>query len=77
VYEDALRLVFTLVASNRARKQAALRLVVAKNHEECSAQILAEYEVLTDLAPSARLSVLSSPVDTGCSIFLIGITVAR
>ncbi len=49
VYEDALRLVFTLVASNKARKQVALRLVVAKNHEECSAQILAEYEVLTAL----------------------------
>lgn len=58
VYEDALRLVFTLVASNKVRKQVALRLVVAKNHEECSAQLLAEYEILKELHKRAPDSVI-------------------
>ncbi|MCK5863327.1 MAG: hypothetical protein KAH38_12635 [Candidatus Hydrogenedentes bacterium] len=49
VYEDANRLVFTVMASNKARKQASVRLVMAKNHEECSAQLLAEYEILREL----------------------------
>jgi len=49
VYEDANRLVFSVFASNRMKKQAVLRLVIAKNHEECSAQLLAEYETLREL----------------------------
>ena len=58
VYEDALRLVFTVVISNKLRKQAAVRLVMAKNHEECSAQLLAEYEILKTLHQRAPEHVI-------------------
>lgn len=58
VYEDAIRLVFSVLASNRVRKQASLRLVIAKNHEECSAQLLAEYETLRELHKRAPQFVI-------------------
>ncbi len=46
VYEDASRLVFSLSAANRLRKRALLRLVVAKNHEECSVKVRTEFETM-------------------------------
>lgn len=49
VYEDAVRLVFSVTLATPARKNVHLRLVVAKNHEECSAAINKECATLAAL----------------------------
>lgn len=49
IYEDAMRLVFSLTAATQSRKNVFLRLVAAKNHEECSAAINRECSVLSAL----------------------------
>jgi len=58
VYEDAIRLVFHINTSRKTGKQAAFRLVMAKNHEECSKQLLNEYETLKVLHQRAPEQVI-------------------
>lgn len=58
VYEDALRLVFHVTAFRKASKPGNFRLVMAKNHEECSKQLLGEYEVLKLLHQRASQQVV-------------------
>ena len=57
-YEDHLRLVFAISATNRVRKRAALRLCVAKNHEEHSAALRKEFEALNALHPRAPSRII-------------------
>jgi len=61
VYEDAVRLVFSLTAATQSRKNIFLRLVVAKNHEECSAALSRECTVLAGLSernPDRLVSII-------------------
>jgi hypothetical protein len=50
VYEDSLRLVMAITATYRTNKQSSFRLVIAKNHQECSAALKTEYECLMRLS---------------------------
>ncbi len=59
VYEDAVRLVFLVQVATQTRKRATLRVVVAKNHQECSAKLLREYEMLTLLHQRAPTRVVA------------------
>ena len=58
VYEDAIRLVFHVNTARKAGKRTVFRLVVAKNHEECSKKLLGEYEALKALHARAPSQVV-------------------
>lgn len=68
IYEDSLRLIYALALASQSRKQAQARLVIAKNHEECSAILEKECAALTQLA--ARCPDTVAPVIARGVIFL-------
>ncbi len=53
IYEDTMRLVYRVTAFTSQRKRIPIRLVVAKNHEECSATLAREYGILGSLHSQA------------------------
>ncbi len=53
VYEDPIRLVYIITAVTPQRKRVEARLVVAKNHEECSAALARECALLETLGARA------------------------
>ncbi|NLV46951.1 MAG: hypothetical protein GXY07_20915 [Candidatus Hydrogenedentes bacterium] len=68
IYEDALRLVYSLTLATQSRKLVYARLVIAKNHEECSALLEKECTALTILAERCPGGV--APVAARGVIFL-------